>query len=298
MKTQLLVVILAFCLHFTSFSQCGINSDEILSKNCKGILLRKMEMDNGAGQTATLMLKKDNSYIIYLLNASSALPKFKIEGIAPNSSLEIQENIDTEKGVATYQFTPKTDGSYVVKLDFNTNEKACVLVAVYLYDIGKYKRGIYKSFEEFKYNNPSLALNIETKRLVQKFAGDTIGFVAQFDISRQKAKEIENCYGFCDGNNIFLARNGLKIGARRVYDQIEIIGCYGYYRIVSIAFTGNVAVPVVYSYLVNLNTGEVILMTIKSIKNIIENNIELLTEFNNDKHKRSNAKEYLIRYFH
>lgn len=59
-----------------------------------------------------------------------------------------------------------------------------------------FKKGIYRTFDEFKFNNPSIVdeFNVSNKR------------VSILDIKTGKYKKIKNrnVWGFCDGEKIFV----------------------------------------------------------------------------------------------
>ena len=104
------------------------------------------------------MLYEVITYSIYLLNPNVLLPKLNIEGKGVNSISNIKEKSNKTENFSIFSFNVNDDGEYKLSLDFKTNERACALMAIYLQNKSNNVKGIYKAFDELKYNNPSLPL--------------------------------------------------------------------------------------------------------------------------------------------
>jgi hypothetical protein len=166
-----------------------------------------------------------------------------------------------------------------------------------------YKAGIYRTFQEFKYNNPSIGLNYKTSTTSSGYgflnAGGRVTFY-RIDIDRKTGKSIGNVFGFCDGKNIYINENNPVLGPKAEFSKIEYLGKYCYFEsLYSQAFYNGVSSSTSASLdekIIYINTGEVISLSKNKIQEIIADDKELSDMFNNESQKNKKFKEYIIKY--
>src|SRR5512145_509902 len=159
MKKIVCIGIILCTFQVVVFSQCGINYKVLLDKYCNGVYLRHQELDNASNGKMTFMFKKDDRYAIYLLNPSRHLPDFTLTGSKASALKDVVSNINKKEKVSSYVFTAGETGEFEFSYNFNTQDKVCVLMAIYLQNLALFQPGIYSNFEEMKYNNPSTPIN-------------------------------------------------------------------------------------------------------------------------------------------
>ena len=161
----------------------------------------------------------------------------------------------------------------------------------YIINTTAYNKGIYKTFEEFKYNRPSIVDNYTFDKKNLWLTDRQTG-----KLKKLKKREI---WGFCDGSKIFVAWHK--------YDEILEKGRYCYFkekgtRIVFVfsAFPPMILpIPLPYKdeLIINFNTGKTFLLSKRLLKKILtsDDNV-LLTEFKKEPQKGKKLLEYIIKY--
>jgi hypothetical protein len=298
---NLLIILLLF--QAVAAAQCGISYKEFLQKYCKGEYLKHQELDNGSGAKVSMILEKDSRYAIYLLNPDISLPELKMEGDTAGLLKDFETIWNQEENFSVYIFTATETGDYYFSLDFGTEEKACILMAIYLQDDTGLKAGIYKNFEEFRYNNPSVEFNYQVSEKMRKY-GDlrSSGRIPYYriNIERETGRSIGKVFGFCDGNNVFINEDIPGLGPKTEFVQVEDLGRYCYFedRKPTTIFIGTVPSTIYYieRKIMDTDTGEIIALNKRTLPEIIADDADLLAEYNNDPNKGRKLKEYLIRY--
>lgn len=283
--------------------QCGINYEEILEKYCGGEYLKHQEINNESGTKVSMILEKDNRYAIYLLNPDISLPSLILEGNRESLFKDFEAEFNQKENYSASLFTATETGEYYFSLDFGTEEKACILMAIYLQNDTGLKAGIYRNFVEFKHNNPSLEFNYHVSKKMRGYeeflSSGKIPYY-RLNIDKKMGKTIGKVFGFCDGNNVFINENNPRLGPRTEFVQVENLGQYCYFedRKSTTVFIGTV--PTTNYYLdrkiLDTDTGEIIGLNKKTLQEIIANDRDLLAEFKNDPKKGKKLKEYLIKY--
>jgi hypothetical protein len=302
MKKIIIIFSLVLGFQAGATAQCGINYKEILARYCEGEYLKHQELNNESGAAASLILEKDNRYAIYLLNPNFSVPSLKWEGVNDNSFKDYSTEFHPEENFSSHIFTATETGEYHFSLDFGDEKKACILMAIYLQNDEGLTRGIYKNFEELQNNKPTIAFNYQISSRFRK-KGST-GFEKipfyRINIGRGQGRSIGRVFGFCDGKNIFINEDYPRLGPKTEFVQLENLGRYYYFETIraTTIFVGTVPVttydPV--SKIMDAYTGEIIVLRIKTLEDIIVNDPDLLAEFQNDPKKGRKLKEYLIRY--
>lgn len=165
------------------------------------------------------------------------------------------------------------------------------------------KPGIYKSFDEFKYNNPSMQLNCKVLARLRgnnnmNKQAEVIYYRLDFDSSNKQKSD--NIFGFCDGKNIYINEHYPGQERNPLFIKISYIGKYCLYddRICTTIYgdyhSRIKCVPV--TKLINLETGEIIILNKNSLKEIIKNDKPLLDRFNKEVNKNKKLKKYIIQY--
>jgi hypothetical protein len=162
------------------------------------------------------------------------------------------------------------------------------------------KTGIYKSFEEFKCNKPSVDFKYKTLESKMEYESKKEFTFYKIDIEKKSAKAIGKVFGYCDGGTIFINEENPKLGPNTLFRKIEMYGKYSYFEdiINTPIITGQTTMVVnsLVSKLLNNETGEIIILNQKKLKEIINDDVELLTRFENEPKKDENIKKYIREY--
>jgi hypothetical protein len=284
-------------------AQCGINYKEILQKYCRGDYLKHHELNNRSGAKVSMILEKDSRYAIYLLNPDKSVPILRLVGDSASLIKDFETKFNQKENYSAYLFTAIETREYHFSLDFGTEEKACILMAIYLQNDTGLKAGIYRNFEEFQHNNPSVEFNYQISKKMRKY-GDlrSSGKIPYYrlNIEREISKPIGKVFGFCDGTNVFINEKIPDLGPKTEFVQIENLGQYWYFedRKSTTIFIGSVPSTLYYidRRIMDANTGEIIGLSRKTLQEIIANDSDLLAEFKNEPKKGEKLKKYLIKY--
>ncbi|MBQ4820975.1 hypothetical protein [Aquimarina sp. MMG016] len=175
------------------------------------------------------------------------------------------------------------------------------------------KKGIYKNYDEFKTNTPSIPFSYEINS--KKRSRIRLGSIEKttyyrIKIDRKKSKKIGSVFGFCDGKNIYIkylhpfsanpTKFLAKLSSKTEFRKIERIGKYAYFENISIDnSTGIVAGPNFNTFerkLLDIEDGEIIRLAKQNVKRIIADDKELLESFKNESNKKKKIKEYIKKY--
>jgi ABC-type transport system substrate-binding protein len=181
-------------------------------------------------------------------------------------------------------------------------KEASAQVGTSIYDTHQYKKGIYKSFKEFRANNPS-----ETGTLVVKDktpAAQIYLMKAPNELflvdSMGQEKKIKKYWGYSDGTSIYIKDNGLN--------KLEEIGYYCLYQIHAITsgtpnrategiVFNNTPPPTNNKRVLNLATGDVYDLTLFNLrKYILPQDTALLREFHQDAQNRNKLVYYIQKF--
>jgi hypothetical protein len=295
------ILLLILIVQSAANAQCGINYREILAHSCQGEYLQHQELNQETGARVSMILEKGNRYAIYLLNPNLTIPELKFGGDAESLFKDYQSEYNQEEKTEVHLFTARETGDYYFSLDFGTEEKACILMAIYLQHA--LKAGIYKDFEEFRQNDPSVEFNIQVSRKLRKY-GDirSRGRITYYrlDIDKAKGRSIGKVFGFSDGEHVYINERHPDLGPGTEFIRIEDLGRYCYFedRKPTTIFIGTVPTTI-YSLerkIMDASTGEIMTLSKKRLEKIITDNNELHAEFQHDPENSKKLKEYLIRY--
>jgi len=301
MKNTILSVLGIIVFHYMVNAQCSINYQDALDKYCSGMYLMHYELDNQDTSSVLLILEGGNSYSMYLLNPSHPFSEYQL--MVDSADVSSYFSVIDNKEAIKYTLDIDKTREHSFKIITKTDEKACVLLAIYLSTENMLKPGIYKSFEELKYNSPGLEYKYSFKKVR---AGRTLGksyYTYRLTLNNQVRYEIGNIYGFCDGNdfyvNITARSRKLRTSTKFVKaDNLKKFCYFEYYKTTSVPTGqyGSIYSHSIQRRVIDMNTGEVINLKRSSLKNLIMDDTELLHEFENESSKSTKLKEYLIRY--
>jgi len=165
-----------------------------------------------------------------------------------------------------------------------------------------YKRGIYKDFEEFKFNRPSLPFDykidsVEYQNLdVYTNASSHTTYRIVFDKSGNK--QLGSIFGFCDGKHIFVNESNPTVTDKTDFDQLQFVGLYSYFEqyMFMPGELGSLNSSTVLGRIVNINNGECSVVTQEVLNKVFENDSTILSSFNSQKDKRAKLKDYIALY--
>ena len=158
----------------------------------------------------------------------------------------------------------------------------------YIINSKTYRRGIYRSFEEFRYNSPSI---------IDSFVFDKKGLrLIVKNTNRRKRLHKSEVWGFSDGSKIYIRWNK--------YDPLVETGRYCYFiekgtRVIPLFVP--MIVPITYPYtnelIINYNTGKVSVLTKGLLKQILTSDDPvLLNEFRKEPQRGKKLREFIIKY--
>lgn len=175
-------------------------------------------------------------------------------------------------------------------------------------------KGIYKSFDEFRRNAPSIPLTDGTpieydveESLYQKDIP-----VAKLDCdSVNPAEKKTPVWGFCDGKSVYISRES-KFDKDITYDKVQYLGRYMYYKYIHKSTAsatntgpgsstggyvmGGARAKTVVDKVIDINTGETFELSNQKLLKILKNDKALTAAFNKEKHKERVQVPYLIKY--
>jgi len=139
------------------------------------------------------------------------------------------------------------------------------------------KIGIYKNFEEFKNNSPSIKLEYQVLEAQKKTAGIFDGMKTTFfylDISKEAAKKIGKVYGFCDGKNIFINEFKPRLKSTVLFMRVGFVENYCIFEYKT--FNGlDSLLP--NNKVIDMQTGRSKILSIKALKNFAANRTNIAT---------------------
>ncbi|HMG88718.1 MAG TPA: hypothetical protein VK589_01625 [Chryseolinea sp.] len=160
----------------------------------------------------------------------------------------------------------------------------------YILNAPAYQKGVYRTFDEFKYNRPSI---------VDHYAiGKKAILITEGTGKSRKLKKHE-VWGYCDGSRIFVRW--------RKFNELVEKGRYCYFKETGTRMTYVVSgiplmiIPVPTPYkdevIVNFNTGTSYRLTKKLMREILEaDDAELLEMFTKERGKGKKLFDYVVKY--
>ncbi len=139
------------------------------------------------------------------------------------------------------------------------------------------KKGIYKNFEEFKNNAPSIELDYDVLRIYKDTGGildDAETAFFKLDITKAQGKSIGRVYGFCDGKNIYINEYKPKLKPKALFMKVGFIGTYCVFEYQPIK---NIDSMFRMNRSIDMNTGRIVGLSKKALKKLIEQENNLIS---------------------
>jgi hypothetical protein len=153
------------------------------------------------------------------------------------------------------------------------------------------KKGIYKTYKEFKFNSPSISLDCDIQaelivytNLLQSATYTNRDTFYTLKIEKEKANEIGPVWGFCDGKNVYVNRETSISSGKVIFKpyskfyKILFTGRYCYFSLgyrSGGGFTHGILA-------IDFNTGELLELNRNKLKKYISKDKELLQDYNNE----------------
>lgn len=159
-----------------------------------------------------------------------------------------------------------------------------------------YNAGFYTSFEEFKYNKPSIPFNYETKSVTNNVRGGTVTY-HRIAFKKKEAKALGVIFGFSDGKHVYILDEPREIIPNTKFMQIQKFGklCYFERGIARVGYNNSQTIYLL-PCLLNMESGEIIKVDKTTLPEIIADNKALLEAFEQEKKQYKVVKDYLLKY--
>ena len=169
------------------------------------------------------------------------------------------------------------------------------------------KPGIYRNYEEFKNNKPSLKLDYQIISKQIDFSEVSSIKVYSLDIPKEESREIGDVFGFCDGKQIFMVSSEEDVLHKFVFYKVEYLLKYAVFDAMAsnIEFTmtgqgGAMEMGGINqskkTMIVDFETGIITTLTKGKLKEILSDKPQLLEKFKKQDNKNDYLKKYLIDY--
>lgn len=160
------------------------------------------------------------------------------------------------------------------------------------------KQGLYKTYDEFRNNSPSIPLDFEI------VSADT-GVCYRLKIEKEKADQIGVIWGFCDGKNAYINWD-FNMSRKRIFRpesefcKITYLGRYCYFRMYQPG--AGLIFRALLAMVIEINTGEELCLNCdinfgfikqSQFKKILTKDSELWGEYKNDKSKEDLFLKYI-----
>lgn len=175
------------------------------------------------------------------------------------------------------------------------------------------KKGFYKNFHEFKFNNPSIPFDHKLIPIIKSHSKDKNNQHISWhvDITKEEAKEIGEIYGFCDGKKVYVLEEiyitdyinkfkpntnfeeVLYLGRYAFFETINKVNSWatspwgGYYPLEPISII--LAIPNIPGgiiiQVINMKSGEVFTLNKKRLEAAIIDDNDLVNDFNSMSNK-------------
>ncbi|GAA4308134.1 hypothetical protein GCM10023183_24540 [Nibribacter koreensis] len=162
-----------------------------------------------------------------------------------------------------------------------------------------YKPGIYKTFEEFKFNNPSFIFNYSIEQIYKPYGSVlSSGSVNHYrmNIDKPMGKSIGSVFGFSDGTNIYVNTSNSTLSPKLDFYKIDLLGQYCYYEFVGMNNIGGSNLLQLVRNVIDIESGKVTVLGKKEVKKLIAKDKELVAMYEKEEKKLDKSKEYIKKY--
>ncbi|GEM_PF-2425380 len=185
----------------------------------------------------------------------------------------------------------------LVLLLFSLNYNSTLAQTPILNAVNNYKPGIYKSFEEFVNNAPSLPFDYSISEKKRGYGALNMGgsvVYHRIGISKKKGKEIGTVYGFSDGQFIYLSPFEPELGPKTEFSKIKYLAPVSYYEDRDCNIVNGSRACSLSRRLISLTNGEIGRLTKKGLREILSIEPDLLEKFNNDPDRNKKLFAYYV----
>jgi hypothetical protein len=175
-------------------------------------------------------------------------------------------------------------------------------------------KGIYRTFEEFRRNAPSIPLS---NKVGIEYDVEESLYQKDIPVAKLNCDSVMPCekktliWGFCDGTSVYISREP-KFDTDITYDKVVYIGRYMYHQYIHKSTAsatntgpgsssggyvmGGARAKTVVDKAIDINTGETFELSNQKILKVLKDDKVLLAAFNKEKHKEKKQVAYLIKY--
>jgi hypothetical protein len=175
-------------------------------------------------------------------------------------------------------------------------------------------KGMYKTFDEFRRNAPSIPLS---DKIVIEYSDEETLYEGNLPVANLNCDSVVPCekktpiWGFCDGTSVFISRSS-GFDKKNTYDKVRYIGRYLYYQCLANnsghgtntgpgSSTGGYTMGGSRSNAllekgIDINTGATFELSIAKVTKILSNDKVLAAEFKKEKKKEKRLSHYLKKY--
>ena len=153
-----------------------------------------------------------------------------------------------------------------------------------IYNSTEFKRGIYKTYDEFINNAPSITNEFTVKNK------STVRGGSPFDFEIKDGTKVGKVFGFCDGKDVYM--KGLRMGG---FCKVDYVGRYSFFNYETHG-VGLAAMAVPGHLVIVDDSGEYQDGTANYVSKFIRSkNPSLADEFDKLDDRKSKREEYLIK---
>ena len=171
-----------------------------------------------------------------------------------------------------------------------------------IYNLRNLKKGVYKNFDEFKYNRPSqqIPLQVEQKEKDDSRYETLTSYYVRYDKDSFKLQHGE-FWGFCDGRNIYINRKLENKPKGKVWcERLYKIDRYCNFKIITYINRGTYgggSSSYVQIRILSLQSGEISDLTKSTLRELLEvKDPELFKSYKEEKQKKEVLNEYLEKF--
>lgn len=178
---------------------------------------------------------------------------------------------------------------FLLLFQFILISNLCISQTLIIDDSVVLKKGIYRSFNEFKFNNPSLPLNYAITNITNstgKYIFNNSGVTLfELKVPEDEADKVGEVFGFCDGNDVYINPSLTKYSKRSYFYKLATLGLYCYFDCAYLEYTKYGSSLRVDRCALSINTGEVKdnLRKKSELKELFGNDDEILNSIENFK---------------
>lgn len=296
MKIMVVFTFIIFVTFICVSAQCETSYQQTLDEHCIGVYISHSEVNN-ENNIIQIGLDANCTYALYLLNSSKALPQAKLS-VKKEAIFILDNKIDEHQSISLYRFKLAKADTIKVEIQF-VEPNSYALLALYCDYSNSLIPGFYNTFSELINNTPSNKFDYPIKTQIEKTEG-VENRIYSIDINRLARRSIGKVYGFSDGKSIYLSSEQQKVKSHSEFFKAEDIGRYYYFKSKQLVpmSVGNVVTILKFAveYIIDKNTGEITVLNKSELKNLIENDTELLERFLSEKKKTNMLKKYLVEF--